>query len=105
MKVKTAAVIDKKSSGIDRRCGETTHGGSKSPLIKNKSGVFKIGFFSSLFYISSGGACPCCGASLASCPVTLTIAGIFGVFSMLFFSVTGRVAQLKNRLTTIFRKT
>ncbi|MFC1477370.1 hypothetical protein ACFL6L_02775 [candidate division KSB1 bacterium] len=56
-----------------------------SPVTKGQSKLpLKIGFVSSLFYFTTAGSCPCCGAPMTTCGIGLLTAGMFGLFTFLY---------------------
>jgi hypothetical protein len=61
--------------------------------LKN-SVLLKVGLLSSLFYMSFGGNCPCCGSPLTNCPVGLASAGIVGFLSSSFFHMIDRLSKM-----------
>ncbi len=56
--------------------------------------LLKVGFVASLFYLSFGGTCICCGTPLTACPVGITSAGVAGIVSSSFFHMIGRMAKM-----------
>ncbi|MFC1555145.1 hypothetical protein ACFL7D_10955 [candidate division KSB1 bacterium] len=72
---------------------------------KNKTrNLLKIGFISSIFYVStSSGICPCCGTPVASCATGIAGLGLIGITSALFYKGLGYIEKFFNLFKSFLR--
>jgi len=75
----------------------------KSDSGKKLAGFLKIGFVSSLFYASTSGACPCCGAPASTCGTSLSIAGLAGLLSTGFYYGLGGISAVGKKFAAFLK--